>query len=244
MPQTPLYEQVASEARTRIARGDWSEGDRLPSERELSIEYGVSRATLRQALDALENGGLITRHRGRGTFVAGGRPQLPLIGAFSISDAMRAMGVEMVTRVVDVRVAEADRSLAADLACMPGDDVVSIQRLRYGDDEPLVLDSVQLRAELFPGLPEADFERRALYEIIETDYGRTIAGAQETLEPVILTPSECELLEVPRHTTALLNRRITTDPEGTVLALGYVLLRGDRSRYIYSRSVRSQADRR
>ena len=75
--------------------------------------------------------------------------------------------------------------------------------------------------------------------MLESDYGRIVAEAQETLEPVILTPRECELLEVPQHTTALLTRRITTDANGVVVALGHVLLRGDRSRYIYKRTVES-----
>ena len=79
--------------------------------------------------------------------------------------------------------------------------------------------------------------------MLESDYGRTVAEAQETLEPVILTPRECELLEVPQHTTALLTRRITTDSNGVVVALGHVLLRGDRSSYIYKRTVETPTAR-
>jgi hypothetical protein len=78
---------------------------------------------------------------------------------------------------------------------------------------------------------------RSLYEILETDYGCTIAEARETLEPVILTPRECDLLGVPAHTTALLTRRVTIDDAGVVVLLGHVLLRGDRSRYLYRRVV-------
>jgi GntR family transcriptional regulator len=101
----------------------------------------------------------------------------------------------------------------------------------------MVLDSAHLRAELFPGLAEADLEHRSLYEILRTDFGRTPAEAQETLEPVILTPRECQLLGVPPHTTALLTRRVTTDADGVVLTLGHALLRGDRSRYLFRRTV-------
>ena len=84
---------------------------------------------------------------------------------------------------------------------------------------------------------------RPLYDVLESDYGRTLAEAQETLEPVILTPRECDLLGVPQHTTALLTRRITTDASGVVVALGHVLLRGDRSRYIYKRTVETASTR-
>ncbi len=237
MPAEPLYSVVASQAEELIASGRWQEGDRLPPERQLCGDFGVSRATLRQALDELEARGLIMRHQGRGTFVTKPRAQLPIVGVFSIRDAMEAHGMKMSTRVVRVEVIEAGRQLASDLACLPGDPVVFIERLRIGDGEPMALDTAHLRAELFPGLERVDFTERSLYDVVEQDYGRTLAEAQETLEPVILTPRECELLVVPAHTTALLTRRITIDINGVVVALGHVLLRGDRSRYIYKRTV-------
>lgn len=243
MAVRPLYSMVVSEAEELIAAGQWRDGDRLPPERELCRRFEVSRATLRQALAELEDRGLVTRHQGRGTFVSKRRAQLPIVGVFSIHDAMEALGLRMATRVLRAERVEADRGLAADLGCMPGDAVVFIERLRIGDGEPMVLDTAHLHADLFPGLEEVDFERRSLYDVLETDYGRAVAEASETLEPVILTPRECRLLEVPAHTTALLTRRISSDAKGTVLALGHVLLRGDRSRYIYKRTVDSLADR-
>lgn len=243
MAAQTLYSMIAGQVEQLIASGDWREGERLPPERALCQRFDVSRATLRQALAELEDRGLVTRHQGRGTYVSKPRAQLPIVGIFSIRDVMEALGMRMDTRVVQVERIEADRDLATALACMPGDEIVFIERLRIGDGEPMVLDTAHLRADLFPGLDDIDFEQRSLYDVLETDYGRTVAEASETLEPVILTPRECELLEVSAHTTALLTRRITTDADGTVLALGHVLLRGDRSRYIYKRTVESSAER-
>jgi GntR family transcriptional regulator len=108
----------------------------------------------------------------------------------------------------------------------------------------MVLDSAHLRAELFPGLADADLEHRSLYEILETDHGRSVAEAHETIEPVILTPRECQLLGVPQHTPALLTRRVTIDSHGVVVALGHVLLRGDRSRYLFKRTIDRREGRR
>jgi GntR family transcriptional regulator len=237
MSAEPLYSLVASRAEQLIASGAWREGDRLPPERQLCHQFDVSRSTLRQALGELEERGLISRHQGRGTFVARPRLQLPIAGAFSIGEAMRQRGMTITTRVLGVEVVEASRQLATDLACLPGDPIVVIERLRLSDGEPMVLDTAHLRADLFPGLPRADLEHRSLYEVLRTDYGRAVAEAQETLEPVILTPRECQLLRVPPHTTALLTRRVTTDAEGVVVALGHALLRGDRSRYLFRRTV-------
>jgi len=244
MAAEPLYSVVASRAEELIISGEWPEGERLPPERQLCRDFDVSRSTLRQALGELEERGLITRHQGRGTFVARPRVQLPILGVFSIRDAMQQHGLRMTTKVISVEIIEAGRQIASDLACLPGDPIIYIERLRTGDGEPMVLDTAHLRAELFPGLEKADLERRSLYEILASDYGRTAAEAQETLEPVILTPRECQLLGVPMHTTALLTRRITTDASGVVMALGHVLLRGDRSRYIYRRTVETTPPRR
>jgi GntR family transcriptional regulator len=237
MDGEPLYSLVAGRAEALITSGVWQEGHRLPPERLLCREFDVSRSTLRQALGELEERGLISRHQGRGTFVTRPRLQLPIAGTFSIRDAMRQHGMTITTRVLHVEVVEASRQLASDLACLPGDELIVIERLRLGDGEPMVLDSAHLRADLFPGLAEADLEHRTLYEILETDYGRTVAEAHETIEPVILTPRECQLLGVPQHTTALLTRRVTMDAHGVVVALGHALLRGDRSRYLFKRTV-------
>ena len=237
MSGEPLYSIVASRAETLIASGEWQEGDRLPPERQLCQDFDVSRSTLRQALGELEERGLITRHQGRGTFVTRPRMQLPIAGVFSIRDAVAARGIRLTTRVVRVEIVDASRQLASDLGCLPGDPVVHLERLRIADGEPMILDSAHLRSDLFPGLEGSDLENRSLYDILTEDFGRAPAEATETLEPVILTPSECQLLEVPRHTTALLTRRVTTDAVGVVIALGHVLLRGDRSRYLFRRTV-------
>lgn len=237
MSGEPLYSIVASRAEALIASGEWKEGDRLPPERQLCQDFDVSRSTLRQALGELEERGLITRHQGRGTFVTRPRVQLPIAGVFSIRDALATRGIKMTTRVVSVEIVDASRQLASDLGCLPGDPIVHLERLRLDKGEPLILDSAHLRSELFPGLEAADFERRSLYAILREDYGHGPAEAAETLEPVILTPRECQLLVVPRHTPALLTRRVTTDARGVVIALGHVLLRGDRSRYLFRRTV-------
>ena len=101
----------------------------------------------------------------------------------------------------------------------------------------MVLDTAHLRVELFPGLEASTSSSARSTTCSSPTTAALVAEAQETLEPVILTPRECELLEVPQHTTALLTRRITIDVDGVVVALGHVLLRGDRSRYIYKRTV-------
>jgi GntR family transcriptional regulator len=235
--RAPLYSVIADHAETLIRSGDWPVGHRLPPERQLCRELDVSRSTLRQALGELEDRGLVLRRQGRGTFVARPRVQADLTGFFSISEALRARGVSVTTRVITVEVVEASRQLAAELGRLPGDPLVHIERLRHAEGEPLVLESAHLPLELFPGLPEADLAARSLYDVLREDHGRAVAEATETIEPVILTPRECAILGVPRHTPAILTRRITRDRDGVVVEHGQALLRGDRSRFLLVRQV-------
>ncbi len=237
----PLYSIIASQAEVRIRSGQWAPGTRLPPERDLCRELAVSRATLRQALAELEERGLITRHQGRGTFVTRSRVPTPLSGTFSIREALAVRGSTVVTRVIGVSLVDASRQLATELACLPGDTLLHLERLRLVDGDPMVLESSHLPLELFPGLESADFARRSLYAILREDFDRSVAEAQETIEPVILTPHESALLGVARHTPAVLTRRITTDTTGRIVELGQALLRGDRSRYLLIRRVAEPA---
>jgi GntR family transcriptional regulator len=234
----PVYSVIASRAEARIRSGQWAPGSRLPSERVLCNILDVSRATLRQALAELEERGLISRHQGRGTFVARPRVEAALSGFFSIREALHARGMTVVTRVLGVTVVEASRQLSADLGCLPGDPLVRLERLRLVETEPLVLESSHLPGALFPDLVAADFVTRSLYDILREDYGRAVSDAIEMLEPVITTARESALLGLPGHAPAILTRRVTKDTSGTIVELGHALLRGDRSRFLLQRHAR------
>jgi GntR family transcriptional regulator len=192
----------------------------------------VSRATLRQALAELEDRGLISRHQGRGTFVARPRGELELAGYFSIGSALRARGLEPVTRVLSLTIVEASRQLATDLGALPGDPLVRLERLRLVDGDPLLLETSHLPATLFPGLEAKDLATRSLYSVLDDDYECAVQTATETLEPVITTPEESAVLGVPRHAPAFLVRRVTFDAAKRPVESGQALLRGDRSRFL------------
>lgn len=234
----PLHSIIASRAETRIRSGAWAPGTRLPPERELCELLDVSRTTLRQALAELEERGLISRHQGRGTFVTRPRVDAAVSGHFTIGAALRARGMTLTTQVLSVGIVEAGRQIATDLGILPGEEVVHLERLRSLANEPLLLETTDLPRALFPGLTEADFAGRSLYDILREDHRRTVEAATETLEPVILTARESTALEVPRHAPAMLIRRLSTDSIGTVVEVSHLLLRGDRSRFLLERRVR------
>lgn len=231
----PLHLATAARLEASIRDGVRTPGSRLPPERELGRSLGVSRSTLRQALAELEERGIVTRHQGRGTFVARPRLQAELGAYFSLRDALRAKGVSLETRVLDVAVVEASRGVAQELGLLPGAPVVRIDRLRSVEGEPLVIDSAHLPRDRFPELEVKELTMRSLYDILREDYGCFVDTADESLEPVILAPAECDLLGVPPHAPALLIRRVTRDRDGAIVELATALLRGDRARLLLRR---------
>lgn len=233
----PLHSIIARRAEARILSGAWPPGTRLPPERALCDLLDVSRTSLRLALGDLEERGLITRHQGRGTFVTRPRLDADASSFFSIGAAMRSRGVVVTTRVVEATVVEANERQQQDLGCRPGAPLLRLRRLRFADGEPIVLERSDLPLDLFPGLEQADFTMRSLYDILREDHSVFVATASETLEPVILTAAEGALLAVPRGAPALLFRRTTRDRDERMVEVGEGLLRGDRSRYLIERRV-------
>jgi len=234
----PLHSMIASRVEAQIRSGAWARGTRLPPERELCELLDVSRTSLRQALAELEERGLITRHQGRGTYVARPRVDADTSDYFSISDALRGRGMVVATEVISTAVIKANDRLAQELHVTIDEDILELRRLRSADGEPIVLEVSYLSLGLLPGLDQVDFATRSLYHVLWEDYGHCVATASETLEPVVLTAGEAHQLGVARGSPALLFRRSTYDGSGVVVEVGHGLLRGDRSRFLIERRVR------
>jgi DNA-binding GntR family transcriptional regulator len=139
---------VQGELAERIDQGRLAAGTRLPSEPELAAEFGVSRATLREALRALEGQGLVRRLWGSGTYVADRtRVANSLDLNFGVSDAIRAAGMQAGTEQGRHRIGPASASEAERLGLEPGRDVLVIERVRTADGRPVVFSRDIMPAE-------------------------------------------------------------------------------------------------
>lgn len=225
--QIPLYHQVANDIRGRIAAGAWEPGRRIPSEPELSSLYGASRITIRQALAILTREGLITRQRGRGSFVRDARIIARPSRLTSFTAEMRAKGVVTSSRVLVFEVAETDDAVASRLGVPPGTLMLRLERLRFGDGEPIGIQTSILPAALFGGLLEVDFSRTSLYEELERRYGVVIDDAHETFIATILEGDAAMLLEVPHLAPGFIVERIGLS-QGHPVEYTRSLMRGDR----------------
>ena len=233
----PMHHQVYLDLRGSLDDRTWQPGDRLPPERELARQYGVSLITVRRALSELAQQGRIERTRGRGTYVLRPRLERDIASRASFADEMQERGLDPETRLVSARPESATVSVAAALGLETGSPTLYLERLRLAGGEPYLLEQVHLPAERFPGLLASDLEHASLYELMATRYGTPVVRAREALEPVLLRTREAGLLAQRRGAAALLIEGIAFSADDTAVEFGRTFVRGDRSRYSVERDV-------
>jgi GntR family transcriptional regulator len=192
---------VQDELKQRIDRGELPAGTRLPSEPDLAAELQVSRATLREALRAMEIEGLLRRRQGSGTFVAE-QPRMTnsLDINFGVTDAIRAAGKRAGIAHGRHWIEPAAASEAALLGLEPGQDVLIVERVRTAEGKPVVLSRDVLPSSLLAGHGTAVEEmlHRSIYDVLERDLGVVIHHGVARFRPVRADRAVAGRLGVPR----------------------------------------------
>jgi GntR family transcriptional regulator len=227
-----LYIQIADTLLGQIETGELPPGHRVPSERELSETLGVSRTTVRQALHVLDARGLLYRRQGHGTYIAGPRIERQAGKLVPFTLSMQRRGYITEARLITLERCPAEAAVAAELGLAVSAPIYFICRVRTVNREPVLLERLTVPAELFPGLEAFGLERRSLYEVMETEFGISVAKARQSLEPVVATEYEAELLEIQSGSPLMLERRLALDDKGRAVEHARDLFRGDRFRFV------------
>ena len=230
--RVPRYIRLAESLVARIEAGELAPRDRLPPERELAEQWGVTRPTVRQALQVLKMRGLVTQRQGDGTYI--GVPKIErAAGRLSrFTRDMRDLGYAPAARIILFERQQADAISAEQLGLSLGSSVYYCHRLRLIGVEPVVLERFTAPAARFPDLEQHDLVNRSIYEIMATEYSVVIARARQSLEPVVATPYEADLLGVAPGAPLMLEQRLTADRDGRPVEYGSDLYRGDRFRFV------------
>ncbi len=227
----PLYRRIQTDLRDRIQSGELAPGGQLETEQELMSRYGVSRATVRQALAGLVAEGQVEIRRGLGTYVRKAALEHRLGGFYSYSREIESHGMKPGTRVRSLRVEKADEHVAAALEVSRGAAVVALRRIRLADEEPIVTETSYLPAARFAGLEHVDFTRRRLYDTLTITYGVRPTRAREAFQPILMNDDEAEVLGGVAGSPALQVERTTYDSDGLIIEFCQSILRADRYRY-------------
>jgi GntR family transcriptional regulator len=237
----PLYHRVYREIAKEIESGTLQPGDRLPSERWLCDELGVSRATVRRAIEELVTDGLV-EGRGRGSFVTGDALVEPPNTLMSLSELGRSRGLEATSRVLgaDLRPATIDEADAFGIA--PGAELFELERLRMLDGLPISIDHNRVPLRLMPDATLLDFTTASLYEALDGE-GHAPVRADYELEARPADAYEAELLGLAPDAPVLFATTVAIGEDGRVLDLGRTVYRADRYRFQATLMRRTQTMR-
>jgi GntR family transcriptional regulator len=206
-------------------------GAAIPAERRLSSELGISRPTLRAAIEELVREGLLQRRQGSGTYVAEPKIALPLTMT-SFSEDMRRRGMRPGSHVLAFETTTAGAQVGQRLKLSPIDPVWRIKRLRLADDETMAIEALHVPQGLVPELTRRDLEGRSFYELLRDRYGIVVSHGMQTTEPTVTDEEESKILGVPPHSPAFLFERTTSSDKGEVVEFVRSIYRGDRYRLV------------
>lgn len=228
----PYYIQLMDLLKDQIHNKRWVPGEQIPGEQELCDTYGVSRTVVRQALRELELDGVITRRKGKGTFIAEPKINEGLIQKLTgFYQDMVERGLKPVTRVLHQSVVPATERVAEFLDISVGTKVVDIQRLRYINDEPILVVTTYIPFDVYPPLATVDLTNRSLYEFLEKEGGIFITRGRRYIEAVLANETEALLLGVERGAPLMMLDSVSFTESGQPIEYYHALHRGDRSRF-------------
>ena len=217
------YREIADELRQRLRAAP--AGSLLPSEAELSGEFGASRVTIRRALDLLRDDGLVAARQGFGWFVAA-EPVRQHLGQLGTIEAQLAgSGITNERRVVEFAFVEPPARVRQLLGV---DSVLRVRRINLADGEPFAVVTVWCPAELGQHLSRSDVEQHPFYELLDI----TLRGATQTIGADGASAEEARLLRVPVGAPLLKCQRVTTDESGTPVLVSEHLFPAHRTEFV------------
>ncbi len=230
----PLYDQIERNLRDLIVNGHLKPGEAMPGEWDLAELYGVSRLTVRRALDELVRQNWLEKKHGVGTFVR--QPTMATIaaGKLSFTEQMRSIGREPGSRFIGQNLTNATDKVARALKIQEGDPIIEITRVRMADAVPILLETACLSTARFPDLENLDWSQgESLYKILSDKYNVNITALDHTIKPVTLTATEARYLNARAGIPALLSEIIAYTPGGEPVEYAWSVSNGDRSEFYF-----------
>lgn len=227
----PLYFQLKQILSEKIQEEEWQAGDMIPSEQELQDLYGLSRTTVRQTLADMVNEGMLSRHRGRGTFVARKKMTHDPVNRLGASDYMEQQGITPGWEVIEKGWVEPPEGVRERLKLGEDAPVYRIHRMRLADGQPIGYHFAYLPEFVVPHINEDALTDGASLRYLRAAPQMEGSLAHRSIEATIADDPEVQMLNVkPGHPILAIERTITA-VDGTVIELLWAAYRGDRFKY-------------
>ena len=217
------YQEIAEELRNRFA--DAPVGSVLPSESEMSAEFGASRVTIRRALELIRDDGLIAARQGFGWYIAGEPVRQSLGSLGTIESQVEGVGKLSERKIEEFAFEDAPERVRKILGV---DQVLRVKRVNLADGEPFAVVTVWCPADLGAALSRRDVERRPFYELLDVE----LRGATQTIGADLASAADALLLGVPVGAPLLRCQRVTTDQAGRALLLSEHVFPAHRTEFV------------
>ncbi|WP_204056877.1 GntR family transcriptional regulator [Microbispora corallina] len=208
------YEQIAGDLREAILRGEYPIGAQLPSEAELATRYEAARGTIRQAVALLASEGLVGSRQGARRIVLGGERSQSFAELHSFAQWARSMGYRASGTVLASRRRPCSPSEAVRLSVEPGDEVLTVLRLRRLDGEPVLVERTVYAGWIAPAVEKLDPACESVTQELYEAVGLVFAYGEHLIDAVAAGAEDARLLGVRRGSPLLRQRRTTTSQEG------------------------------
>lgn len=197
--------QLAAIIREQVHAREWDRGMRIPSEHALMKTYGLSRGTVRRAIEVLVTEGMLVQQHGRGTFVAepgvchaaGDKP-------LSFAEGLLMQGMRFKTHVIDKRVLGAPADVAVELGIETGDAVMFMRRVRTVKKVPVICQESWTNMMACEGIDDTDFEKESLFDAVERTSGRRISHSRMRYQAMLAGREHGALLDCEEMAPVLL----------------------------------------
>jgi GntR family transcriptional regulator len=228
----PLYYQLENVLREKITSGAYGPGEQLPTETDFIEQFKVSRITVRQALAALADEGLIERRQGSGTFVTQRKTRKRKFDGFihltGSLDELIEMGLDMPVKLLEINRIVADKHEAALLQVKTGTTVFMLKRLRLYEGTPYSLIVNYLPAEIGEKLTNSELNSGTILQSIENKLGYNLHEARQQIKAELADPYVAELLDVRVGSALLSIERTVYDDAGKPVEFVHSLYRSDK----------------
>lgn len=224
---SPIYLQLREVIRTKIEEGEYPQGTAIPSENTFASLYGINRLTVRNAIEALVNEGLLKTVQGKGVFVVGEKLERDLDTLGGFTQTMKGKNRKPKTKILQKSMRSAGADLASKLEISSEDDVYYIKRVCYSDDEPFSLEEIFIPYNVVPKLEGIDLSVFGIYEIYEF-YGIRLKEAKQTLDMGTLNQKDARMLGIDDSDSVFFFQCISKDINGKTIEFAKTYTRADK----------------
>jgi len=229
--EIPLYQQLAHSIKKAVDEQKLKENDKIPAENEFCKIYDLSRTTVRQALDILEKDGYIYKLKGKGSYVSTPKIYQNRSSFSKFYDDIRSLGKIPVSKIISLKVKVANAYIKEKMQLEENDLICQIKWVRYGNNEPLIYETINLNYKLVDGIETKELTEKKLYDILTEEYGIKMTHGKELFYPCKLDLNEAKNLGLKENDLGMKVERIVYQGKD-VVEYTTSTVRGDR--FIYT----------